>query len=93
MLTKNALFDLTWPGDLQRESGRFARIDSHEKPYFHNVRAIRANRLKPAIRNFVAPQSSIPKKGFQFGNHETIRENQANRFVQIGPSKSQVQAD
>ena len=25
------------PGDLQRESGRFARIDSHKKLYFHNV--------------------------------------------------------
>ena len=23
-----------------------------EKPYFYNVQAIRANRLKPAIRNF-----------------------------------------
>ena len=29
---------------------RFARIDSQKSPYFHNVRAIRANRLKPAIR-------------------------------------------
>ena len=33
------------------------RSDSHEsirrkKPYFHNVRAIRPNRLKPAIRTF-----------------------------------------
>ena len=31
---------------------RFARIDSQKNPYFHNVRAIRANRLEPAIRNF-----------------------------------------
>ena len=27
-----------------------------DKPYFHNVRAIRANRLKPAIRNFSPPE-------------------------------------
>ena len=44
-------------------TNRFARIGSREsvrtkiikkknkKNYFHNVRAIRANRLKPAIRN------------------------------------------
>ena len=38
-----------WPGESQRESGRFARIDSQKKKtYLHNVRAIRANRLKPA---------------------------------------------
>ena len=43
---------LRWPGDSQRESGRFARIDSQRKPYFHNVRAIRANRLSPVIRKF-----------------------------------------
>ena len=36
-------------GDL-RESMRTNRFA--EKPYFHDVRAIRANRLKPAIRNF-----------------------------------------
>ena len=33
-------------------ANRFGRIDSQKNPYFHNVRAIRANRLKPAIRNF-----------------------------------------
>ena len=33
-----------------------------EKTNFHNVRAIRTNRLKPAIRNFLAPQSAIRKK-------------------------------
>ena len=36
----------------QRESGRLARIDSQKNTYFHNVRAIRTNRLKPAIRDF-----------------------------------------
>ena len=68
---------LRWPGDSQRESGRFARIDSLKKTYFHNVRAIRANRLKPAIHYFWPPQSAIRKKGVQFGNPEAIRENQA----------------
>ena len=28
---------LRWPGDSQRESGRFARIDSQKNPYFHYV--------------------------------------------------------
>ena len=31
--------------------GLHLRIDSQKKNYFHNVRAIHANRLKPAIRN------------------------------------------
>ena len=43
---------LRWPGDSQRESGRFARIDSQTNPYFSNVLAIRANHFKPAIRDF-----------------------------------------
>ena len=59
-----------------RESMRANRFAEN---YFHNVRAIRANRLKPAIRNFLAPRSVIRKKGVQFGNPETIRENQAIR--------------
>ena len=40
-------------------------------------KAIRANRPKPAIRNFPPPPSAIRNKGVQFGNPETIRENQA----------------
>ena len=44
-----------WPGDSQREPRRFARIDSQKKTCFHNVRAIRTNRPKPAIRNFWRP--------------------------------------
>ena len=77
--------DLRWPGDSQHESGRFARIDSQTKPYFHNVRAIRANRLKPAISNSYPPpppKRDSEKKGnraIQFGNPETIRENHAIR--------------
>ena len=71
---------LRWPGDSQRESGRFAQIDSREsirskkKPL---LRAIRANRLKPAIRNFCPSIRAIRKTGVQLGNPETIRENQA----------------
>ena len=60
-------------------ANRFARIDSQKNPYFHNVRAIRANRLKPAIRNFWPSRSAIRKKGVRFGDPETIRENQAIR--------------
>ena len=45
-----SLPEIRWPGDSQRKSGRFARIDwEKKKNYFHNVRAIPANRLKPAI--------------------------------------------
>ena len=41
--------------------------DSQKRPYFHNVRVIRANRLKPAIRNFrAAPEARFAKKGVQF---------------------------
>ena len=37
------------------------------------------NRLKPAIRNVLAPRSAVRKKGVQFGNPGAIRENQAIR--------------
>ena len=38
-----------------------------EKTLFHKMRAIRANRLKPAIRNFLPSRSAIRKKrGVQF---------------------------
>ena len=33
-----------------RNANRFTRIASQKNTYFHDVRAIRANRLKPAIR-------------------------------------------
>ena len=48
-------------------TNRFARIHSQKDPYFHNVRAIRANRLKPAICNFSVPRNTIHKKGFASG--------------------------
>ena len=60
--------DLRWPGDSQRESGRFAlRIDSQKTPCFHDVRAICANRLKPGIRNFKPPKRDSQNKGFSSG--------------------------
>ena len=43
------------------------------------MRAIRANRLKPAIRRFWPPEARSAKTGVQFGNAKTIRENQAIR--------------
>ena len=46
--------------------GRFARIDSQKNPYFHNVRAICADRLKLAIRNFSPPKHDSQKKGFHW---------------------------
>ena len=61
------------PGDSQRESGRFARINSRKSirrkaPIFlYNLRAIRVNRLKPAIRNFSPPEERFAKKGFSSG--------------------------
>ena len=49
---------------------RFAmQIDSQkEKLYFHNVRAISAYRLKPAICDFQCPEARFAKKRLQFGN-------------------------
>ena len=58
---------------------RLARIDLQKNPWFHSRRAIRANRLKPAICNFQPSGSAIRKNGVQLGNPETIRENQAIR--------------
>ena len=45
----------------------------------HNVRAIRANRTKPAICISLVARDAIRKKGVQSGNPETIRVNQAIR--------------
>ena len=63
---------------------RFARIESHKNLYFQDVRAIRTSRLKRLSQTcdslFLAPpRNAIRKKGVQFGNPETIRENQAIR--------------
>ena len=70
---------LRWSGDSQSESAQFARIDSQKNPYFHNVRAIRRNRLKPADSQCFSPLKRDSQKGVQFGNPETIRENQTIR--------------
>ena len=64
------------------------RGDSREsirrkKNIFHNMRAIRTNRLKPAIRKFSAPRNAIRKIWVQFGKPETIRENQAIRICKL----------
>ena len=45
---------------------RFAQIDLQKNSYFHNVRAIRTNRLKRAIRNGLAARSAIRREGVQF---------------------------
>ena len=34
------------------------------------VRAIRANRLKPAMRNYCVPRNAVRKEGILFGNPE-----------------------
>ena len=56
------------------DSQLFMRIDSH-----HNVRAVRASRIKPAICSFWCPEKRFVKKGVRFGNPDMIRTNQAIR--------------
>ena len=64
-----------------------------EKKSFHNLRAIRVNRLKPAIRNFWPPEARFAKKkGSVWEPCSDSRESgdsreSANRFARIGPSK------
>ena len=48
-----------------RESIRTNRF-AEKKNYFHNVPAIRANRLKTAIRNLSPPKRDSQKKGVQY---------------------------
>ena len=51
-------------GPAIRNANRGKQIDSQKIPYFHNVRATRANRLKPAIRNYLwPPKRDSPKRG------------------------------
>ena len=64
--------------------------------YFHNVRAIRANHLKSAIRTFYPPppEAQFAKKGFgsgtlkRFARIGRFARIDSNRFARIGPSKS-----
>ena len=72
---------LRWPGDSQRESGRF---DSHESirrktPSF--IVSGRFARIASNLRFAIVspPKRDSQKKGVQFGDIETIRENQAIR--------------
>ena len=69
----------------------FARIHSQKNPYSRNVQAIRANRLKPAIRVALVPRNVIRKKGGSVQERSGAREvpdsrESANRFARIGPS-------
>ena len=51
-------------------SNRFAWIDSQKNPDCHNTRAIRANRLKIAIRSSQRPETWFATKKVEFENPE-----------------------
>ena len=74
---------LRWRGDSQRESGRFAPIDSPESIRRKILIFITFERFEQIASNLwfalFSPQSAIRNKGVQFGKPETIRENQAIR--------------
>ena len=65
------------PAILLAKYHRFAE----KKPYFHNVRAIRANHLKPAIRNFWPLEARFAKKGFGSGTLKRFA--RIRRFARI----------
>ena len=71
-----------------------ARIHSQKSPYFHNVRVIRANRLKSAIHNCLLPRKrNSRKRGSVREPRDDSRESgdlreSENRFTQIVPSKA-----
>ena len=71
-----------------RESIRVNRFTG--KPYVHNVRAIRANRLKPTICKFLRPETRFAKKGFSSGLESADSRESANQFARIGPSKEKI---
>ena len=54
-----------------------------ENPYSHNVRAIRANRLKPAIRAIFTPRSVIREKEVHFSLGTLKRFARIRRFARI----------
>ena len=71
---------LRWPGDSQRESGRLARIDSREsKRPFSKHANDSCESPQTCDSQLLALRSAIRNNGVQFGNPETIRENQAIR--------------
>ena len=98
-LLENPSSELRWPGDSQCESGRFARIDSHESirrktPIF--IACERFARIASNLRFAVlAPRSAIRKRnGISSGTliRNDSRESgdsreSANRFARIWPSK------
>ena len=73
-------FSLDGPANRKANWGDSRELNRlNKKNYFHNVRAIRANRLKSAIRNFLVPRSANrARKGVQFGNPDAVRVNRAN---------------
>ena len=74
-----SIWKLRWPGDSQRESGRFARIDSQKNPIFMTFERFARIASNLQIAMFETPEARFAKKGVQFGNPETIRESQAIR--------------
>ena len=77
-------FSLRWPGVSQRESGRFARIDSREsirrkKPIFITCERFARIASNLWFASFSPSKCDLQKKGVQFGNPKTIRENRAIR--------------
>ena len=56
-----------WPEEVHFGPFRSANRTLAIPDYFHNVRAIHANCLKPVVRNFQARRSTIRKKGFSSG--------------------------
>ena len=76
-----------------RESNRTNRFA--KKPLFSSQRAIRANRLKTAIRNFSPPKCDSQKRGSVREPRDDSRESSdsresPNRFARIGPSKEEI---
>ena len=77
---------LRWPGDSQREPGRFARSDSRElirrkkNLIFIACKRFARTASNPRFALFTPPPpGAIRRKGVERGNPETIRENQAIR--------------
>ena len=81
---------LRWPGVRNANRGEIRANRFTEKPRkVHNVTRIASN-----LRfEFLAPRSSICKKGVQFGNLGTIRENQAPSVGRSGRSVKRLACD
>ena len=74
--------------NINKLANRFA-----DKNYFHNVRAIRTKRLKPALGNLLVPRNRDSQKGGSIRRQEPSGDSRespdshesANRFGRIGP--------